>query len=258
MNDAVTLKDRIWSLYFGKGDSARTFRIAMLIFDLVTVIFLVASSFYRGVASESVDTLIGIVILADFLARLWVDDRPWAYLRKPATIADMLVIISLLAPFVGEGLAFLRVFRVARLLRSEWVFELLEERYPRLKRSQETIHASVNLTVFLFVMTAIVYETQHRTNEKIGDYLDALYFTVTTLTTTGFGDITLQGDFGKLLSVIIMIFGVSLFVRLIQVMVRAPKAYHPCPQCGLERHDFDAVHCKACGIVVNIRDEGAH
>lgn len=245
-------------LYFGGSERARTFRVAMLIFDLATILFLVVSSFWRGVASEAVDILIGIVILCDFMARLWVDARPLAYLRKPATIGDMLVIISLLAPFVGEGLAFLRVFRVARLLRSEWVFELFEDRYPSLARNKDTIHASVNLLVFLFVTTAIVYETQHRTNEKITDYLDALYFTVTTLTTTGFGDITLQGDLGKLLSVIIMIFGVSLFVRLIQVMVRPPKAYHPCPQCGLERHDFDAVHCKACGIVLNIRDEGGH
>jgi len=50
-----------------------------------------------------------------------------------------------------------------------------------------------NLFVFLFGMTAVVYETQHQHNPAIGNYLDAFYFTVTTLTTTGFGDITLIG-----------------------------------------------------------------
>ena len=29
------------------------------------------------------------------------------------------------------------------------------------------------------------------------------------------------------------------------------------PVCGLLRHDPDAVHCKACGRVLNIPDEGA-
>ena len=46
-------------------------------------------------------------------------------------------------------------------------------------------------------------------NPLIANYADALYFTVTALTTTGFGDITLPGTMGRLISVCIMIFGVS-------------------------------------------------
>jgi voltage-gated potassium channel len=45
-------------------------------------------------------------------------------------------------------------------------------------------------------MTAVVYETQVRTNPAITNCADALYFTVTTLTTKGFGDITLPGTWG--------------------------------------------------------------
>ena len=119
-----------------------------------------------------------------------------------------------------------------------------------------TLLAIANLCVFIFVMTAIVYETQHRTNPDIDDYADALYFTVTALTTTGFGDITLPGSTGRLISVIIMLFGVTLFLRLAQVLFRPNKVRFPCPVCGLQRHDPDAVHCKACGSVLNIPDEG--
>jgi voltage-gated potassium channel len=105
-------------------------------------------------------------------------------------------------------------------------------------------------------MTAIVYETQHYTNPQISNYADALYFTVTALTTTGFGDIVLQGTAGRMIAVIIMIFGVSLFLRLVQVMLRPQKVEFKCPDCGLMRHDYDAVHCKACGRVLNIENEG--
>ena len=42
-------------------------------------------------------------------------------------------------------------------------------------------------------VSTIVYETQHWTNPEIRNYVDALYFTVTALTTTGFGGITLRG-----------------------------------------------------------------
>ena len=61
--------------------------------------------------------------------------------------------------------------------------------------TEDVVLATVlNLAVFLFIMTGIVYETQHATNPAIGNYVDALYFTVTALTTTGFGDITQQGN----------------------------------------------------------------
>ena len=106
-------------------------------------------------------------------------------------------------------------------------------------------------------MTGFVYETQHWTNPKIGNYVDALYFTIAALTTTGFGDITLTGTLGHLISVIIMIFGVTLFLRLVQVLLRPDKVRFACPVCGLQRHDRDAVHCKACGTILNIPDEGA-
>ena len=42
-----------------------------------------------------------------------------------------------------------------------------------------------------------------------------------------------------------------------QAIVRPYKVTFPCPQCGLSRHEADAVHCKACGHVLNIPDEGA-
>jgi voltage-gated potassium channel len=113
-----------------------------------------------------------------------------------------------------------------------------------------------NLAVFIFVMTAIVYETQKFRNPQIGNYADALYFTVTALTTTGFGDITLPGTTGRMISVVIMIFGVTLFFNLARALISPHKVRFPCPTCGLQRHDADAVHCKACGTVLNIPDEG--
>jgi voltage-gated potassium channel len=57
--------------------------------------------------------------------------------------------------------------------------------------------------------------------------------------------------------VLIMIFGVSLFIRLAQTLFRPQKVHYECPKCGLSRHDPDAVHCKHCGAVVNIPTEGA-
>ena len=242
------------------GDSARAhrFRYGLLVFDLFTICFLVATSFTAHSRNvEIIDAGVGVVLLVEFLARLWIARSRTKFLLSPFGIADIIVIVSLLAPIVGEGLAFLRVARLLRLLRSYQLVQRLRQDSLFFRRNELTLLSAINLAVFLFVMTAIVYETQHYTNPKIANYVDALYFTVTALTTTGFGDIVLEGTPGRLISVVIMIFGVSLFLRLVQVMLRPSKVQHRCPDCGLNRHDHDAVHCKACGRLLNIEDEGA-
>ena len=80
--------------------------------------------------------------------------------------------------------------------------------------------------------------------------------TIATITTTGFGDITLPGPWGKLTAIVAMIVGITLFVRLAQALFRPNKVWFPCPECALQRHEPDAVYCKACGHKLKIPDEG--
>jgi len=249
---------RLRKYYEGGGRSARAFRYGLLAFDVATILFIVVSSFLpRSAATEAADILIGVVIVADFSARMAISRHRVRDLLHPSGIADVIVIASLLAPILGEGLAFLRVVRTLRLLRSYRLLARLRHDFAFFRRHELILVSALNLFVFVFVMTGLVFETQHWTNPAIRNYADALYFTVTTLTTTGFGDITLPGTTGRLLSVAIMIFGVSLFIRLIQVMFRPPKVDFECPDCGLRSHDSDAVHCKHCGRVLHIGSEGA-
>jgi voltage-gated potassium channel len=216
----------------------------------------VVSSFLeRGPLLEVADVVLGIVILADFAARLYISRSRWRDLRHPTTWADAVAIASFLAPWTGEGAAFLRVLRSLRLLHTYQILARLRADSGWFRRNEELTITLVHLLVFLFVMSAIVYETQRWTNTEIRNYVDALYFTVTALTTTGFGDITLQGTYGRLISVVIMIFGVTLFLRLVRALLQPHKVRFPCPDCGLQRHDPDAVHCKACGRMLNIPDE---
>ncbi len=116
--------------------------------------------------------------------------------------------------------------------------------------------SSTNLFMFIFIMTELVLVTQVGDNPNVRNFLDAMYFTIAALTTTGFGDVTLLGDSGRALSIIIMIFGVSLFLRLIQTMFRSSKVRFTCDACGLFLHESDAVHCKHCGKVLAIPSDG--
>jgi voltage-gated potassium channel len=252
-----SLRQKLAYYYEGTSPAAHRFRYGLLLFDVVTILFIVATSFLpRTRLVEWLDLLFGLVILADFTARLLVSRRRVRDLMHPATWADVAAIVSFLAPVVGEGAGFLRILRTLRLLHTYQLIARLRADSRFFRRHEEVILSVVHLAVFLFVMSAIVYETQHWSNPGITNYVDALYFTVTALTTTGFGDITLPGTTGHLISVVIMICGVTLFLRLVSALLRPHKVRFPCPVCGLQRHEVDAVHCKACGTVLNIPDEG--
>ena len=251
------LRGLLRELYHRDTPRARRFRYGLLGLDVATVCFIVSTSFIeRGLAVEVADVLFGVVLLAELLGRLGASRRPLRELAHPAMLADAVAVLCFLIPFAGEGAAFLRALRVVRLMRSRRLLERLRADFPAFRQREEALTASADLAVFIFIMTGLVYETQRGSNPHIANYADSLYFTVTALTTTGFGDITLPGTSGRLLTVGIMFFGVTLFLRLAQTMFRPNKVRFPCPRCALQRHESDAVHCKACGEVLNIPDEG--
>ena len=247
---------RIRHLYEGGTPQAHQFRYALLVFDLAALLFIVATSFTpRNDVVEALDVLFGLIMLADFSARLFVSRHRLRDLAHPVAWTDIAAIVSFLAPLVGEAAGFLRILRTLRLLRSYQLLMRLRRDFAYFRTNEEIIIAVANFMVFVFVMTGLVYETQRGSNPAIANYADALYFTVTALTTTGFGDITLPGTTGRLISVVIMIFGVTLFFGLARAVLRPNKVRFACPACGLLRHEPDAVHCKACGQMLNIPNE---
>lgn len=253
----IGLRLALRHLYHGPGPGARRFQWFLLGFDVLTITFFIGASFLHASDTlHAVEVVLGILLAIELVARLLASRWPFRDLLHPLTAADLIVIASLFAPAFVENLAFLRVLRALRLLRSYRVLAELRKGSRFFARNEDLLFSILHVAVFLFVMTALVYVFQVGRNPEINNYIDALYFTVTTVTTTGFGDITLVGTSGRLLSVLIMIFGLSLFVRLAQALFRPTKVRHECPVCGLMRHDIDAVHCKHCGTVLRIPNEG--
>lgn len=251
------LQSALRSLYFGEDPRARRFRYGLIAFDLVTIaIFILAASLPEQGWIVPVDFVLGILLTLELLARLYAERNRSRQIYSLSTVTDVIVIGSLFLPALIDNLGFLRIVRALRLLRSYRTLRDLRSGSPWFRRYEDVIQRSLNLGVFIMIVTSLVYVTQHHVNPQISSYTDALYFTITTLTTTGFGDITLLGPGGRLLAVLIMVAGVGLFLRLLQAVFRPNKVRFECPDCALQIHDIDAVHCKHCGRVLPIPTEG--
>ncbi len=251
------LKQFVRMLYIGRGAVSVWFRYFLIVFDIVTIVFFVATAHiehsHRIIAAS---WIVGFGILLDFSARLWISRDRWNLLTKIYTLADVVVIISLLLdPFLTGSLAFLRILRALRLIHSYHLLRDLRRDSNFFRTHEDAVIAAINLLVFVFVTTTAVLVYFIPDNSQT-PYIDALYFTMATLTTTGFGDITLPTPGGKIFSVFIMVVGVALFVRLAQAIFMPQKVRHKCASCGLFRHDPDAVHCKHCGGLLRIKTGG--
>jgi voltage-gated potassium channel len=251
------LREMMRLLYHGHSPGAVKFQRIALLVDLAIIVFFIVGPILRDRPSYLwLDIAVAILLLGDIIARGLAATDVGRWLRQPTTLVDLFVLVTLLFPAWLANFGFLRILRLWTLSRTGFLWRPLRKR--GLAQWEDTGRAIVNLVTFLFVVAGFIFTFFAGADSGIEGYVDALYYTVTSVTTTGYGDITLPGVWGKLVAIVVMIVGISLFVRLAQAIFRPHKVYFPCPQCGLNRHDPDAVHCKACGHVLNIPDEGAH
>ena len=254
--EGLRLRARVRYLYHGSQPPAVRFRMAVIAIDVLIIGFFLAAPILReaGWAFYVVDYFVATLLALDLAARAWAysDWKDW--LKRPIVWMDLFILLTLLVPAWAANLGFLRLLRIWTVLNSDFFWRTVGHRFDD-TRVEGIVRALAGLVTFVFVATGFVYAF-FRGHDGIAGYVDALYFTVAALTTTGFGDVTLPGPVGKLLSIVIMLTGITLFLRVAQTVIKPNKVRYPCERCGLQTHDPDAVHCKACGNLLCIPDEG--
>jgi voltage-gated potassium channel len=179
-------------LFYGHRPAAVAFQAGLLTLDLAAIAYFLTTTFVADAPwIHAVDLLLGTLLTLEFLGRMLAHRHPMHYLDNAAALVDLVVIASLFLSVLVGNLAFLRVVRTVRLVQSYNVLGRLKKLFPAVRRNEEVITAALDLAVFMLIVASVVYATQRAVNPEIGNFLDALYFTVTTLSTTGFGDITL-------------------------------------------------------------------
>ena len=258
MSERKGLNRRLFWLYEGHGRAPYFFRLGLLFFDVLTIAYFLWAPFRgEGVSHPIADYFIGVFIALDLLARFYIAQPKSKFWRRIYNWADLIVVISMLAPLFTQNLAFLRLLRAVRIIRAFTLLQRMKSVSSYLKQHESIFDRVTNLVVFVFLMAGLVFVLQKDTNPGIESYVDALYFTVTSLTTTGYGDILMEGPWGRMLAVIIMVLGLTLFLRLLRaITLPGNKVDYPCEVCGLTRHDPDAIHCKHCGHQLKIETRG--
>lgn len=201
---------------------------------------------------ETLDASILIVFSLEYVLRFWSAERKFKYLFSLYSLIDLLAILPFLIG--ATDIRFIRIFRWFRILR---LLRYLEGRtiFGYVSREDSAIATRILFTLFaiIFVYSGLIYQVEHPANpEAFHTFLDAVYFSVATMTTVGFGDVTPVSQGGRSLTVLMILTGIVLVPwqlgDLIKQFVKTAKQKEiGCSNCGRSLHDTDARFCNICG-----------
>lgn len=194
------------------------------------------------------------LFIIEYVLRYWVAEKKLPYIFSLMSFIDLLAILPSL--FAFGDFRFLRVLRVFRIFRFARFFENHKFFFGEIKGTHLHIAKIAFIIIaIIFVDAGLIYNIEGKANpEAFPTFFDAIYFSLVTITTVGFGDITPVTFYGKLSTLFIIILGIVLIPwnvgNLIKEALLGKKKNSVCKQCGLRFHDEDAVHCKHCGSVI--------
>lgn len=203
----------------GRNNPDSTISAWDMVILVLSVIILLAMAFRLTVPMheetrkllEMLDTVICIVFLTDFFIRLWRAENKLAFLKWGWI--DFIASLPAI-DFLRWGRAF-RVFRIFRYLR---VFKSGKTVLACLFRNRaQGAFSAAFLTAVLFVTfsSLSVLEFERKApGANILNAEDALWWSVVTITTVGYGDYYPITGEGRIIATVLMLVGISLFATI--------------------------------------------
>jgi len=264
------LQKRLFEIVFESDTKAgKIFDITILCLILLSILTVLLESIpgLRNTYKEhfiKLEWIFTFLFTLEYFLRIYVSSSRRGYIFSFYGIIDFLSILPAFMGLIIVGARSLIVIRALRLLRIFRIFKI--NRYlnagevlvKALRGSREKIG------VFLFTLLNIIiligtmmYLIE---GEKYGftSIPKSIYWTIVTMTTVGYGDLTPATPLGQFLSSILMIIGYAIIaVPTGIITVELTKAHNQkvsgqvCPRCMYEGHDADATFCKNCGAQLN-------
>ena len=174
------------------------------------------------------ETISVVIFAIEYSLRLWtavedprygVKGPVWGRIRYALSPVMLIDFLSFAPSFVGIfipsalDLRVLRLFRLLRLMKIARYSPALSTLIEVVKAERRALLGTLLLIVCIMVISAyLIYIIEGPVQpDKFGSLPSALYWSVTTLTTTGYGDITPVTALGRLVAGITMMFGLALF-----------------------------------------------
>lgn len=245
-------------------------------FDIILLIAILGS--LAAIMLESVPTLLDeyrttfrylewfftLIFTAEYVIRLLVVEKKRKYALSFYGIIDLLSVIPTYLALILVGAQYFLVIRSFRLIRVFRVLKMVRFLGEAQVLSNALRASRIKIIVFLvavmcviFICGTLMYVVEGPENGFTSIPV-AVYWSIVTLTTVGYGDISPQTPLGQTLASIIMILGYGIIAVPTGIVTSEMSKSQgnriskdkECSNCGEKDHMTDAAYCKTCGATL--------
>ena len=268
-NSSSNVRSRLHEIIFEADTPAGKLFDVLLILSIVLSVVLVMLDSVSGIQqTHGVLLYIGewvftILFTIEYLLRLYSVGRPLSYATSFFGIVDLLAILPTYLSLVFPGAQYFLVIRILRVLRVFRVLKLVQYVSEAHVLRQAMRASRRKITVFLFVVLTLVVifgSLMYIIEDPESGFTSipqSIYWTIVTLTTVGYGDISPRTGLGQTMAALIMIIGYGIIAVPTGIVTaelthsyKKSVSTQSCPQCSFEGHDADAEFCKYCGSIL--------
>ncbi|MBV1931945.1 MAG: ion transporter [Porticoccaceae bacterium] len=261
-----SIKETLSTIIFGTDTPAGKLFDMVLIYSILISVATVVLDSVAGLHANYgrwffyLEWFFTLLFTIEYFLRIYISERPLKYIFSFFGLIDLISIIPSYLALVIVGanylliirmLRVLRVFRILKLVRYMSEANLLMRSLYMGRRKIFIFFFTVIILSFIFGSLMFVIEGPKHGFTSIPK---SIYWTIVTITTVGYGDITPQTIAGQFISILAMLTGYSIIAIPTGIVtaemaselgrVRSKKL---CSQCGRAGHETDAEFCKYCG-----------
>ncbi|MBT4872930.1 MAG: ion transporter [Marinovum sp.] len=215
------------------------FIAALVILNILAVTLESVSDFSVNYAHQFyfVESFSVVIFSVEYLMRVWASAAKHdaggrilgsvrlGYIFSFSGLIDLVSILPfyLQALFPGLDLRVLRTLRLLRIFKLSNYNTAIEDLFSAIYEERKSFFAAFYLLVIAFVLTSsLIYFAEHRAQpDKFSSIPDAMYWSLITLTTVGYGDVSPVTWIGKVISVITALMGVSVVALITGIIANA-------------------------------------
>lgn len=264
-------KEKLYNIIFGtETRSGKVFDVVLIAAILFSVLVLMMDS-VSPIATKIRPLLISaewaftVLFTLEFMVRIYCSPKPWQYLRSFYGLIDLVSVLPTYLALFIPGANFILVVRLLRVLRVFRILKLVRYLSEANILVRSMVNARRKIAVFFLVILiiatifgAVMYVVEGP-EHGFTSVPKSIYWTIVTITTVGYGDITPQTVLGQIVAATVMLTGYSILTvpagiltAELAVEMQRIKGKKICFACNKAGHEVDAVFCKHCGETLKI------
>ena len=258
-------REALYRVIFGHDTPAgKAFDVALIVAILASVAAVAVDSIqpiraqYRS-QLQAIEWGFTILFSVEYLLRMACVRNRMKYATSFFGLIDLASILPTYLSLFISGSQYLLVIRILRVLRVFRILKLVEYvgeadvLMVAIRESRRKIAIFIATVVTTTVILgAFMYLIEGGTH-GFTSIPTSIYWTIVTITTVGYGDISPATPVGQLVATVVMLLGyaiVAVPTGIVTVELSKARQSGParvCGRCGQDGHDRDARYCKQCG-----------